>query len=84
LKCCDEGNHALAATSEWIEEAMVIVSRSGALTEIHVQKTIDNTGPEGTPFLTVNYVMERAMQHESQPHQTHGKEKTHESQTSLQ
>ncbi len=39
---------------------------------------------DGTPFLTVNYVMERAMQHESQPHQTHGNEKTQESQTSLQ
>jgi hypothetical protein len=63
---------------------MVIVFGSIAITKIRDAITVGGAGSEGTSFLTVNHVMEKAMQHASQPHQTHGKEKTHENQTSLQ
>jgi len=73
LTCGDEGDHAVAATSEWIEQTMVIVSGSIAITKIRDAMTVGGAGSEGTSFLTVNHALIRAIQYKSQTHHTHGK-----------
>ena len=67
LKCCDEGNHAVAVTSEWIEQTMVIVSRSVALTKIRDAMTVVGAGSEDTSFLPVNHSIERGRHMKTKP-----------------